>query len=306
MLPPVDALFTLVRQLAARSAVIEVSVPKWLVQLHRLAPLAARAGAASYRDDLVRATLEWARIEADLPAIVHALQGAGVDVAPIKGVAYAKQLYASPAERPMADIDLLVPLRQRERARSLLAAQGFRPAPAAALHHAEAWLRGDLAIDLHWNIIAPGRSRIDLDAVWSRTTPGWPDAARQLEPVDAFVFHLVHLARNRLRLPLINVVDTARLLEHVDANTALMRAREWGLGRATELALRFCTSILDAREGRPAGWLGPSRADVVECAEPSLPGKVLFDVAVAGSPRQLVSRVVHFGANRVRRFVSNR
>jgi hypothetical protein len=301
MLPAVDALFTLVRQLATRSTVTEVSVPKWLVQLHRLGPLAARGGAASYRDELVRATVDWARIEHDLPPLVAALGHAGVAVAPIKGVAYASRLYASPAERPMSDIDLLVPPGQRETARDVLSRQGFRPAPAAALHHAEPWVRSDLSIDLHWNIIAPGRSRIDLDAVWARTESGWPDGARQLEAVDALVFHLVHLARNRLRLPLINVVDAARLLELADADLALARARAWGVGRASGLALRFCSSILDARAGRPAGWLGPSLTDVVACSQPGLASKVVFDVAVAGSPRQLVSRVFHFSANVRRR-----
>lgn len=301
MLPRVDALFTLVRQVATRSRVTEVSVPKWLVRLHRLAPLMARAGAGSYRDDLVRATLEWARIEHDLPPLVAALGRAGVRAAPIKGVAYAKYLYVTPAERPMADVDLLVPPAQREDARAVLTEHGFRPAPAAALHHAEAWVREGVAVDLHWNIIAPGRGRIDFDAVWSRTEPGWPDGARRLEAVDALLFHLVHLARNRLRLPLINVVDAARLLEQVDAATALTRARSWGLGRAAELALRFCKSILEGRAGRPAGWLGPSRADVVACAQPSVAGKVLFDVAIAGSARQLASRVVHFSANVRRR-----
>lgn len=306
MLPGVDALFTLVRQLADRQPVTDVAAPKWLVQRHGLAAMAGRAGAASYRDDLVSATAFWSRIEADLPAVVAPLVDAGVRVAPIKGVAYAKALYSAPAERPMGDVDLLVREPDREIACNVLSKCGFAPAARrAVMHHAEPWTRGDFAIDLHWNIIAPGRSRIDLESIWSRMRSGWPAGAESLESNDLLVFHLVHLARNRLRLPLMNVIDAARILERADVATARERARVWGLGVATDLALRFCTSILESRPGRPAGWLGPSRDEVAQLAEEGLARKALFEVVMAGSARQLAARAVHFGANQLRR-LSNR
>src|SRR4051812_8306378 len=100
MLPEVDALFTLVRQLANRSSVTGGGVPKWLVQRHGLGPLMARAGVAGYRDDLVRATLAWAVVEKELPDVVSALRDGGVRMATLKGAAYAKSLYLHPAERP--------------------------------------------------------------------------------------------------------------------------------------------------------------------------------------------------------------
>jgi hypothetical protein len=305
MLPDVDGLFTLVRQLAGREAVTEVAAPKWLVQRHSLGPLAARAGARAFRDDLIAAALQWARIEKELPSITDALTSAGIRVTAIKGVAYARTLYATGAERPMADIDLLVPKAAVQSARTVLARLGFVPAASVALHHAHAWTRGDLALDLHWNIIGRGRGRVDLDAVWDRAIPGSPAGLHYLEPCDGLAFHLIHLARNRLRLPLVNVVDAARLLERADPSESLGRARAWGLGAAAELALRFCLSILEDRPGRPAGWLGPSREDITHLAEETTARKVLFDVVTAGSPRQLTSRLMHFGANRLRRF-SNR
>jgi putative nucleotidyltransferase-like protein len=302
MLPSVDALFTLVRQLARRAPVTEVAAPKWLVQRHGLGAMAARAGATSYRDDLARATLEWARIEDELPLIVASFRGAGVRVAPIKGAAYAKSIYASPAERPMGDVDLLVRANDLAEARRVLRELGFSEARSAVLHHAEPWTRGDRAIDLHWNIIAPGRSRIDLEEVWSRVSPGWPQGSDQLEANDALLFHLVHLSRNRLRLPLMNVVDTARLLERANLAETISRANGWGIGSAVKIALRFSRAILDDRDRlRPAGWLGPTRDEVIEISEGNTASKLIFDVATAGSLRQLASRVVHFGANQFRR-----
>jgi hypothetical protein len=300
MLPGVDALFTLVRQLAQRQAVTDVAVPKWLVQRHGLASLAARAGAGSYRDDLARATLAWAQTERALPRVVKSLREAGVRVAAIKGVAFAKSLYAAPAERPMNDVDLLVARDQREAAEQALRKLGFEPGNSALLHHAKPWFLGDFVIDLHTNIIAPGRARIDLQHVWSRTSPGWPEGAETLAPEDSLAFHLIHLARNRLCLPLINVVDTARHVERItDPRTVLVQAREWGLGTACEVALEFCMAILD--DGRaPARWFSPSLDDIAHLTEPSNARKILFDVMIAGSTRQLVARAVHFGANKLR------
>ncbi len=300
MLPEVDALFTLVRQLAGRLPVSEVAASKWLVQRHGLAAMAARAGAVSYRDDLVRATVEWARIEQDLPPIVEALDAAGISVAPIKGVAYATSLYSTPAERPMGDVDLLVPPDRREDAARVLQKLGFARGPSLVLHHAEAWTRGDFAIDLHSNIIAMGRARIDLAGLWSRTTAGWPTGARRLEANDALLFHLIHLARNRLRLPLMNVVDAARLLERADRGVVLCRAREWGLRRATERALAFCTAILEGHELDAGGWFGPRPKEIAQIAEPSAARKILFDAAIAGSLTQLSARTLAFVLNKVR------
>ena len=299
MLPAVQALFTLVRELAQNRVVTEIAASKWLVQRHGLASLAARAGAVQFREDLARQALSWARIAGVVEPLVAQLVHAGARVVPIKGLAYAKTLYAHPDERPMSDVDVLVPDTHHAIVERELERAGFSPVPGAVMHHATAWHRDDFVVDLHRSIMAPGRSQIDLDAVWSRVTPGWPTGAEQLDPVDALVFHLAHLARNRLRVPLIQVVDAARLCERAPAETALNRARAWGLGRAAELALRFCTSILDGTDARPGGWLAPTRDELATFEEPSIARKILFDVAVAGSPRQLAARVRHFVANRL-------
>lgn len=289
-------MFALIRDLAAGRDVTEIAVQPELVRRHQLGALAARAS-PMFRDDLARSTLGWARITAELPAIIDRLVAAGVRVAPIKGVAYAPSLYALPVERPMTDIDLLV---DRHRvAEQVLAALGFAAEPGVALHHASTWVRAGLVIDLHRHIVAAGRSQIDLDAVWRRVTPGWPDGASRLEANDALVFHLVHMIRNRLCGPLIQVVDAARLLERADAGTALSRADAWGIGPACRLALRFCRDVLAGR-ARPGGWLGPAPDDVLAARQPHAARKLMFDLATAGSPRQLAARVLGYGLSRFR------
>jgi hypothetical protein len=296
MLPEVAQMFALVRDLAAGRDVTEIAVEPALVQRHLLAPLAARAGASACRDDLVRATVGWARIERELPPVIDRLVAAGVRVAPIKGVAYAAGLYALPAERPMTDVDLLVdPYADAAR---VVAELGFRREPGSLLHHASAWVRGELVIDLHRGIVGAGRSRIDVDAVWKRARAGWPAGALRLEAADELAFHLVHMIRSRLRGPLIQVVDAARLFERCDVALVLERADEWRIGGAVRLALRYVRDLL-AGAPRPGGWLGPSPGEAIAAQQPRAWRKLVFDVVTAGSPGQLAARVLGYGASRL-------
>jgi hypothetical protein len=243
----------------------------------------------------------WARISRDLPPVIERFRHAGVRVAPIKGVAYATGLYALPTERPMTDVDLLVEPHAAPSARAVLGELGFGLVADTALHHASTWVRRDLVIDLHRNILAKGRSQIDLDAVWARMSPGWPPGAERLDPHDELAFHLLHMVRNRLRGPLIQVVDAARLAARSSPKPALDRARAWGVETAAELAWSYVDAIVADRAGRPAGWLGPDSDDALAMRQPSAVRKIVFDIATAGSLRQLAARVVDVGAARIPR-----
>ncbi|HEY6080019.1 MAG TPA: nucleotidyltransferase family protein [Polyangiaceae bacterium] len=288
-----EALFTLVRELARRATVTDVAASKWLVERHGLAPLAARAGAHVFRDGLARSALEWARMERDVEPLLATLAAERIQVLPLKGLSYARTLYEHVADRPMNDVDLMVRPDDETRAQRVLAALGFRLDAKPLLHHATTWIRDRQVVDLHTNIIGPGRARVDLDAVWTRAT-------QHLDANDALVFHLVHLARNRLRTPLVHVIDAARLMARADLDIALARARAWGVASGVTLAHGFCSEILAGHSTKPAGWLGPSGEDVALLREPPLVRKLIFDLATAGSPRQLTARVASY-ANRFAR-----
>jgi hypothetical protein len=302
MLPEVQGLFTLVRDLAAARRVTTSAASKWLVQRHGLAPLAATSGAAEFRPDLAKTSLAWATTNKELQPVLEQFRVSGLSVAPLKGFAYATTIYGHPAERPMSDIDLLVPPRQEAEARDVLVGRGFGLDSDAPRHHASTWVRGTTVIDLHRNIVGQGRSQIDLDALWSRTSP--PDAVglRRLDPTDELVFHLVHIARNRLRGPLMHVVDFARLERRTSASEALARAREWGIEAAVRIAYRFCRQVLDGDARRPGGWLGPTLDDIALFNDWTAARKLLFDLATAGPPRQTLARIAGYtDRRRVRR-----
>ena len=64
----VDDAIALARDLAAHRAISDIRAPAAQVRRHGLAPLAGAAGASGFREDLVRATVAWARIHAELRA----------------------------------------------------------------------------------------------------------------------------------------------------------------------------------------------------------------------------------------------
>jgi Uncharacterised nucleotidyltransferase len=288
MLPALAKMFALVRDLSARREVTEIPAALWLIQRHNLGPLTALAGAIRLRDELAVSTVRWIARVPQIEELVQRLVRAGVDVVPIKGVAYAIGLYDTPAARPMTDVDLLVHPTHELRARDTLRRCGFVMHSSVPMHHASTWERGDMTVDLHHHILAAGRSRIALDDVWRRTRPGWPGGAQRLEPVDELVFHLVHMARNRLCGPLVHVVDAARLLEHASGADAVARARTWGIDAPVSAALTFCRAVL---AGTRASWL-VDYDDVLFARQPRVARKLIFDIATAGSLDQLAARMV--------------
>ena len=88
----------------------------------------------------------------------------GIDVILLKGADLRHRLYGDPAARPMDDLDVLINPEDLPRARSVLAAMGFRLAPeyvdlspayweilGDAIHY-QPPSQGELCLDLHWEI----------------------------------------------------------------------------------------------------------------------------------------------------------
>jgi hypothetical protein len=292
MLPALAKMFALVRAISARREVTEIPASRWLIQRHALGPLCALAGASRERDELAAATVRWIALSREIPRVIDQLTDAGVAVAPIKGLSYATALYDVPAARPMTDVDLLVAPGHDARARRVLERIGMVVRADVPMHHASMWERDGLVIDLHRDILPTGRGRIALDDLWARTREGWPAGARRLDPVDELVFHLVHMVRNRLCGPLVHVVDAARLLERASADAARERAMEWKIEAGVGAALAYCRSILD-ETAEP--WLRPPDDDVLFARQPNAARKLVFDVATAGSVRQLAARAIGAG-----------
>lgn len=88
---------------------------------------------------------------------------AGIPHAVFKGVHIRELIYDNPAVRPACDIDILVAKKDKIRAIKALVEAGFSfyPDPVNISHEGQL-TNGGTSIDLHWDILRPGRTRIDL------------------------------------------------------------------------------------------------------------------------------------------------
>ncbi len=87
----------------------------------------------------------------------------GIPYAVMKGAHVRECVYPDPSLRPSSDIDILVSPADRQRAARILLDDGFtvHVKPDGVSHEAT-FSRGLTDIDLHWNLLRPGRSRVEL------------------------------------------------------------------------------------------------------------------------------------------------
>lgn len=86
-----------------------------------------------------------------------------IPYAVFKGAHIREAVYANPAYRPSVDIDLLVSPGEKIRAVHTLCANGYTLFPDPAnVSHEVSLVRDNVHLDLHWHIMRPGRTRIEL------------------------------------------------------------------------------------------------------------------------------------------------
>jgi hypothetical protein len=254
--------------------------PAHLIERNHLGPIAFRLGDGRFRGEYAASSIMAARRAGLLAEMTAALVARGVRVALVKGIAYAGTIYPDPAERPMHDIDLLVPRRDFPEAMRCMAALEFarigRIRRRSRYYHAIELARDGLRIELHRSMVQHYRTSVRMGDVWRRARPD-PGAggAERLDPVDDLLLCMLHIARHELAVPALNYVDVSRLWDRLDAG-----ARDELAGRATEYrvaravsAVRSMTELLaEGRPGRPAirgGSLLPS-SDEVLAMEPQV------------------------------------
>src|SRR5579863_8773980 len=174
------------------------------------------------------------RIEALLERLNDAARAAHLPLVPLKGAALCAGGFYAPGERPMADVDLLLPAAEAPRGAALLRRLGFRECgrtwkhlvlvqpgcrPAAALGED---FRNELKIELHWR----AGERLPLRPLdcTALILPREPHAGLNDYASDAaLLLHvLLHAAgaMTRRELRLLQLSDVARL-------SAVMRSADW-------------------------------------------------------------------------------
>lgn len=189
----------------------------------------------------------------------------GIRCLPLKGVALAERLYESVAQRPMADVDLLV-LDEWPRAVGVLQEAGFTERLRA--DHARAFREpaSDIIVELHRGVTScAGLFPLDPDAVWRRSVAGAGFMKRVPSSEDLLVHLSLHAAfQHGLALCLVQYLDFRRLLEREPLDLALLAqvATEARAQGAVALALEAAHAVV----GAP---LGPALQELVAAWLPS-------------------------------------
>ena len=234
--------------------------PVDLIEKAHLGPIAYKMGDARFRDVYAASAVMAVRRASVLVEIVSAVRARGVRVALIKGVAYAGTIYPDPAERPMLDIDLLVPRRETAQAMRALSELGVRRVGhqrrRSRYYHAIEVRRGDLIVELHRGIMQHYRSTsVRMGDVWRRARPD-PAAggADRLDSVDDLLLCILHIARHELAVPALNYLDVSRQWERLaEPERAALRARaaEYRVSRAVAAVLSMTELLATGASGRP-------------------------------------------------------
>jgi len=196
-------------------------------------------------------------------------EAAGIPYVVMKGAQLRECVYPDASLRPAADIDILVlPSGRQRAARALLDAGYTVDADPANISHEACFVRAPVAIDLHWDILRPGRTRLDMTAGFlarrQRVNGFWG-----LSDADAMFLMLVHPAFTKY-------VSSA--------NMGLSRVADillWIQNRATDWSTVL--NLLDMAGLRAAAWTmlswyrmlaAPAAASVLDEWMPSLrPGR---------------------------------
>jgi hypothetical protein len=179
--------------------------------------------------------------------VLASLTRAGIAAIAFKGIGLVGNLYRSPAERMVMDVDVLIEPDDLLRAREALGAAGFAPVFPATLGDYLSFLRhrphaengyleladpDGLEIDLHWSLGTTPAPELTAGRLIARAQPAqlYGCAIRVAAPEDAILLTVHHSLRNHL-MPQTTVKDLCDLAAWWE-----LAARSWEPDRLVERA----------------------------------------------------------------------
>lgn len=236
-------------------------------------------------DDFQTHSLRTYLMQAELAAIVDALAAVDVPVMVLKGAALGPLVYGSPAERPIGDLDLLIPASRLERARAALERRGYH---ASGLYWLTRWQqryraelpmvcqapdRQGMLVELHWSLVELPYyiETIPMDEIWQAAQPAADlPGAFTPDPATLLLHSCAHWALHHSQEhPLRWLLDIDRLVrwDRLQWDIALEQAARWRLQRALRTLVQQAeeelgTPVPPAIKQRMAHW----RPEPVETA----------------------------------------
>lgn len=240
-------------------------------RLEELDPADVAALERRFAGQVARGALQWSEIRRVIPA----LRSAGIPLRVLKGAVLALTVYEDPADRPMDDLDLLVPPERTDAAVAVLSGLGYerREIPSLRPGYARRMLKeenyagpppANLLVELHWGLVAGPGSRYRPDMEWFWAPAGGAGARAEgdaaslpaevlLPPTQHLLYLAVHqrLQHFALQRRLIWLLDIDRLVRAgadpaatIDWDELIDRAIRFRWAAAAAAALRDAVGVL--------------------------------------------------------------
>ena len=204
--------------------------------------------------------------EQAMTAVAAAFEAAGVNYVFLKTAGTRRELYDDPGTRPSTDIDILVEPEQRHHARAAIESLGgVAWAQQGESAHEIAFRLGSVDIDLHWDLLAPGRLRGEVaERILRRRVTariGW-----RPEDTDVLFIQLVHLAfAKHVCSPhagLNRVTDALLALRRLQPDQAMLdqRLRQAGCANAAWASAYWIAMLAAPIEGERRAGVPPGRS----------------------------------------------
>ena len=263
--PPDDDLTTIdwstvLRQ--ARKHSVDAFLYPWLA-LHAPALFSSQATAptnsapVAWRSLYLESAARAVQRQRQLAIIFSALEGAGIDVLPLKGAWLGAFVYDDPAQRRMTDLDLLVRTGDRDACHAQFLSLGYsvqqdvRQSPFA---YSQTYVsRGHpYPVELHWKFDAeliPDTPIPDGGAIWANAgrTDFLGHTIYRMSGEDQLVHLVHHILHHQFALPLRAYLDLALLVRKQEegvSQSALDEAvKRWKVGRATPFVLGLVSEL---------------------------------------------------------------
>jgi hypothetical protein len=197
-------------------------------------------------------------------SIVQHFNRSGVEIMPLKGLAYLNTLYNNTGLRPCADIDILVRKNDLQKARQLLhdiayLAQEEHLGKKHHHFHSSFWChKGGMTIvvELHWHIDFPNSPfKINIDDFWKRASRIDDGTKTYYIPSleDTILLNSFHLGRDISRgvneiLPIKNFIDLAEIINRynneINWETIQQAAADYNIARTVFVVLLLLEKLL--------------------------------------------------------------
>lgn len=186
--------------------------------------------------------------------VIKGLEDTGIETLILKGCAYSSLYYQRQALRPMADLDILVPVSQAQAALNYFLDQGWRVTTKKFVglsndylcNHNGVGLRkaGMCEIDLHWHALHECLSMADDDGFWQAAKPmiAYGVQTKTLSDADHLFHCCVHGLRWNSLSPIRWVADAHIMIttaNDLDWDLLLERAEQMQLALSLYKALRY-------------------------------------------------------------------